>query len=131
MRIEFGKTEKVPGVSIDLIGSDEKFKAFGGFLKDARIAVGKIQAQIASELSKLQCEVSPGTVGKWETGESFPTKDKLPAIAKVLNLNEQELIKDYEVLEVIRQKIYDARKNSKSYRRKNEPDFPSSRGWRV
>lgn len=125
MGIEFGKTEKVPG-DTDLIGSEEKFKAFGRSLAGARIAVGKTQTQVMSELGLKR----PGSIYKWETGESFPGEDKLPAIAKVLNINEQELIKNYKALQAIREKVKYARKNPKSIRRK-QPDFPASHGWRV
>ena len=66
-----------------MIATIKLLETFGGDgvknLAALRKAAGMKQIDLASALG-----VSQSTVGMWETDASYPTADKLPAIAKLL-----------------------------------------------
>ncbi len=41
-------------------------------------------------------DVSQAAIANWETGKTFPTTDKLPKLAKVLNCKIEDLFGDVE-----------------------------------
>lgn len=57
-------------------------------IKKAREKVGLTQQELANELGVVQ-----STVAMWETQNSLPRADKLPALAKVLGCTIDELLK--------------------------------------
>lgn len=60
-------------------------------IKKAREKVGLTQQELANELGVVQ-----STVAMWETQNSLPRADKLPALAKVLGCTIDELLKGDE-----------------------------------
>lgn len=58
-------------------------------LVDARKKLGLSQVDIAKKL-----DISPGTVGGWETGTHSIRLDRLKAVADVYELKVEDLIKD-------------------------------------
>lgn len=72
---------------------------FGRFLTTLRKALSKTYKQIFSELG-----LSKMTILKWESGENFPAKDKLPAIAAAYGADLEELIKVFEISKQAREK---------------------------
>lgn len=55
-------------------------------IKDKREAAGLTQHRLAEALG-----VDRSAIAKWETGEALPRADKLPALAKVLSCNVDDL----------------------------------------
>ena len=54
---------------------------FGARLRELRAKAGLSQAEFAEAM-----QVQQSTISRWELGERFPPADALPAIAKVLRL---------------------------------------------
>ena len=55
-------------------------------IKEIRKKAGLTQIKLAQKMN-----VGRSTVGMWETGNSLPTADKLPELAKVLGCSIDEL----------------------------------------
>ncbi len=60
-------------------------------IKKAREKAGLTQQELADKLS-----VGQSTVAMWETDNSLPRADKLPALAKFLGCTIDELLSDVE-----------------------------------
>ncbi len=60
-------------------------------IKKAREKAGLTQQDLANELG-----VGQSTVAMWETQNSLPRTDKLPALAKILGCTIDELLKKEE-----------------------------------
>lgn len=60
-------------------------------IKKAREKAGLTQQDLANELG-----VGQSTVAMWETQNSLPRTDKLPALAKILGCTIDELLKGEE-----------------------------------
>lgn len=60
-------------------------------IKKAREKAGLTQQDLANELG-----VGQSTVAMWETQNSLPRTDKLPALAKILGCTIDELLKEKE-----------------------------------
>ena len=56
-------------------------------IKEKREAKSMTQTEIAEKLN-----ISRTTVSMWETGDSMPRADKLPALAKILDCTIDELM---------------------------------------
>lgn len=63
---------------------------FGEILRRKRIELGLTQEQAASKL-----KVATSTIYDWESGNQWPRRKILPRIARVLQLETQELIDFY------------------------------------
>lgn len=61
-------------------------------IKELREKAGVTRAELAGKTG-----VSPVAVFKWETGQAFPTCDKLPAIAQALDCGVNDLFEREEV----------------------------------
>lgn len=61
-----------------------------------RLAIKKLR--LAAKLSQVSLAeksgVTQGALSQWERGESLPTSDKLPEIAKALNCTIDDLYKE-------------------------------------
>lgn len=60
----------------------------GRMIRDARLAKGFTQDQLARKLGTKQA-----TVATWEIGYSFPRPSMLPKLAEVLGIRIDELVK--------------------------------------
>ena len=58
-------------------------------IKKLRLAAKLSQVSLAEKLG-----VTQGALSQWERGESLPTSDKLPEIAKALNCTIDDLYKE-------------------------------------
>lgn len=63
-----------------------KHEAFCRYLLQARKAAGKTQIALGAEIGKRGPQVS-----SWETGSYLPSNDTLPALARALGVDEEEL----------------------------------------
>lgn len=64
-------------------------------IRKAREAKGMSQEQLAVAVTEnIADRVSQQAVAKWESGESNPRADKLVAIARVLGVTVDELLKE-------------------------------------
>jgi transcriptional regulator with XRE-family HTH domain len=53
---------------------------------------------IAQEIfSEFNIKIGADSIRKWEAAETFPTKDKLSAIAKIYNIDFELLVKTFEI----------------------------------
>ena len=66
-------------------------------LRERRKAAGLTLREMAAELG-----CSPPAVNCWELGETLPTADRLPEIARVLGCTVDELYKNYTEFEEAR-----------------------------
>ncbi len=55
-------------------------------IKELRVAAGLKQVDLAKAMN-----VSQSTVAGWETGECYPSAQRIPALAKALGVKIQEL----------------------------------------
>lgn len=63
---------------------DEK-KAFGGYIRQKRVALELTQRELAQRLY-----VAESTVSKWERGLSYPDVSLIPAVCRALDISEHE-----------------------------------------
>lgn len=81
----------------------DDYRAFGDFLSEAKVKVGKNFAQLESEIG-MKC------LGTWHTYNGFPARKRLPAVALAYGADLDELTAAYE-------KAKAARKAERKYRR--------------
>ena len=59
-------------------------------IRQRREKLGMTQADLAFAIRQLGTEIHPSTIHTWENGETSPDADKVPVLAKALQMPTEE-----------------------------------------